>query len=49
LNIVIEGGPQEMVVAREFEYGRVLFRTDLYCKNPDFYSAPKLNIPLKKP
>lgn len=45
----VEGGPQEMVVAREFEHGRVLFRTDFYGKNPDFYSAPKLNIPLKKP
>lgn len=46
---VVECGPQEVVVAREFEYGRVLFRTDLYGKNPDFYSTPKLNIPLKKP
>lgn len=46
---IVEGGPQEMVLAREFEHGRVLFRTDFYGKNPDFYSAPKLNIPLKKP
>ncbi|MEZ9794643.1 hypothetical protein AB4283_21030, partial [Vibrio splendidus] len=46
---IVEGGPQEMVLAREFEHGRVLFRTDFYGKNPDFYSAPKLNIPLNKP
>ncbi|MFA0305352.1 hypothetical protein AB4543_05610 [Vibrio splendidus] len=46
---IVEGGPEEMVLAREFEHGRVLYRTDFYGKNRDFYSAPKLSIPLNKP
>ncbi|PML56403.1 hypothetical protein [Vibrio lentus] len=45
----VEGGPQDMVLAREFEHGRVLYRTDFHGQNSDFYSAPKLSIPLKKP
>ncbi|MFA0310513.1 hypothetical protein BH581_05585 [Vibrio splendidus] len=46
---IVQGGPEEMVLAREFEQGRVLYRTDFYGKNRDFYLVPKLSIPLNKP
>lgn len=46
---IVEGGPKDMVLAREFEHGRVLYRTDFYGKNVDFYAAPKINIQLDKP
>ncbi|MEZ9856534.1 hypothetical protein AB4347_21265, partial [Vibrio breoganii] len=46
---VVEGGPEDMVIAREFEHGRVLYRTDFYGKNADFYAAEKISIRLDRP
>lgn len=46
---VVQGGPEEMVLAREFTKGRVLYRTDFHGKNADYFSAPKLTILLEKP
>ncbi|CAH6853170.1 conserved hypothetical protein [Vibrio chagasii] len=46
---VVEGGPEDMVIAREFEHGRVLYRTDFYGKNADFYAAEKISIRLAPP
>ncbi|CAH7096782.1 conserved hypothetical protein [Vibrio chagasii] len=46
---VVEGGPEDMVIAREFEHGRVLYRTDFYGKNADFYAAGKISIRLDPP
>ncbi|CAH6879868.1 conserved hypothetical protein [Vibrio chagasii] len=46
---VVEGGPEDMVIAREFEHGRVLYRTDFYGKNADFYAAEKISIRLDPP
>ncbi|MFM2643400.1 hypothetical protein AAFX33_19835 [Vibrio chagasii] len=46
---VVEGGPADMVIAREFEHGRVLYRTDFYGKNADFYAAEKISIRLDPP
>lgn len=46
---VVEGGPADMVIAREFEHGRVLYRTDFYGKNADFYAVEKVSIRLDPP
>lgn len=46
---VVKGGPEDMVIAREFEHGRVLYRTDFYGKNADFYTAEKISIRLDPP
>ncbi|MDR9826216.1 hypothetical protein RCJ22_11405 [Vibrio sp. FNV 38] len=46
---VVPGGPQDMVLAREFSNGRVLYRTDFFGKNVDFYSTPEITIALDKP
>lgn len=46
---VVEGGPEDMVIAREFEHGRVLYRTDFYGRNADFYAAEKISIRLDPP
>ncbi|CAE6933395.1 hypothetical protein ACOMICROBIO_LKFPLAJE_03266 [Vibrio sp. B1FIG11] len=46
---VVAQGPSEMVLAREFTNGRVLYRTDFFGKNADYFSAPKITITLDKP
>ncbi|MEC7939994.1 MAG: hypothetical protein VX212_05525, partial [Pseudomonadota bacterium] len=46
---VVEGGPEDMVIAREFDHGRVLYSTDFYGKNADFYAAEKISIRLDPP
>ncbi|MFA0483515.1 hypothetical protein [Vibrio sp. 10N.222.55.B11] len=48
-NQVVAGGPEDMVLAREFSNGRVLYRTDFHGKNPSFYDAAKLTIALDVP
>lgn len=48
-NNVIPGAPVEMVLAREFENGRVLYRTDFGGKNPDYFNAPTITIDLAVP
>ena len=48
-NSVVNGGPEEMVLAREFSKGRVLYRTDFHGKNADYFSSPKLTISLEVP
>ncbi len=48
-NRVVAGGPEDMVLAREFNNGRVLYRTDFHGKNPSFYNAEKLTITLDVP
>lgn len=46
---VVEGGPEDMVIARDFEHGRILYRTDFYGKNPEFYTEDKVSIQLDPP
>ncbi|MCC4782983.1 hypothetical protein CSB62_20085 [Vibrio splendidus] len=46
---VVAGGPEDMVLAREFSSGRVLYRTDFHGKNMSFYETPKLTITLDVP
>ncbi|GLR05867.1 hypothetical protein GCM10007906_34550 [Vibrio hyugaensis] len=46
---VVPQGPTEMVLAREFSKGRVLYRTDFFGKSADYFSAPKITIHLDKP
>ncbi|WP_122053410.1 hypothetical protein [Vibrio sp. Evd11] len=46
---VVAGGPEDMVLAREFSNGRVLYRTDFHGKNMSFYETPKLTITLDVP
>ncbi|KAB1458249.1 hypothetical protein [Vibrio panuliri] len=46
---VVQGGPQEMVLAREFTNGRVLYRTDFFGRNQDYYSAEPIRITLEQP
>lgn len=46
---VVAGGPEDMVLARGFSNGRVLYRTDFHGKNMIFYETPKLTITLDVP
>ena len=46
---VVAQGPSEMVLAREFTNGLVLYRTDFFGKNANYFSAPKITITLDKP
>ncbi len=46
---VVPQGPAEMVLAREFSKGRVLYRTDFFGKNVDYFTAPKITITLDEP
>ncbi|MEZ8698793.1 hypothetical protein [Vibrio lentus] len=46
---VVAGGPEDMILAREFGNGRVLYRTDFHGKNMSFYETPKLTITLDVP
>ncbi|MEZ9287496.1 hypothetical protein AB4251_11670 [Vibrio lentus] len=46
---VVASGPEDMVLAREFRNGRVLYRTDFHGKNMSFYEMPKLMITLDVP
>ncbi|MFH4467832.1 hypothetical protein INT50_23505 [Vibrio diabolicus] len=46
---VVMHGPTEMVLAREFTKGRVLYRTDFFGKNIDYFSSPKITIALPEP
>ncbi|PML47508.1 hypothetical protein BCT35_19255 [Vibrio lentus] len=46
---VVASGPEDMVLAREFRNGRVLYRTDFHGKNMSFYEMPKLTITLDVP
>ncbi|CAM4200029.1 hypothetical protein [Vibrio agarivorans] len=43
---VVNGGPEEMVLAREYTKGRVLYRTDFFGKNSEYYSAAPITIQL---
>ncbi|UTZ39611.1 hypothetical protein HB763_24100 [Vibrio campbellii] len=45
---IVAQGPSEMVLAREFTNGRVLYRTDFFGKNANYFSAPKITITLDK-
>ncbi|MFS1477398.1 hypothetical protein BCU45_023150 [Vibrio lentus] len=45
----VASGPEDMVLAREFRNGRVLYRTDFHGKNMSFYEMPKLTITLDVP
>ncbi len=47
--LVVAGGPEDMVLAREFSNGRVLYRTDFHGKNMSFYETPKLTFTLDVP
>ncbi len=47
--LVVAGGPEDMVLAREFDKGRVLYRTDFNGKNVSFYDTSKLTITLDVP
>ena len=46
---IVSGGPEEMVLAREFSKGRVLYRTDFFGGIPAFYNSQKLRIKLDVP
>ncbi|WP_194435735.1 hypothetical protein [Vibrio fluminensis] len=46
---VVTGAPEEMVLAREFSKGRVLYRTDFSGRNADYYSAEPITITLPQP
>lgn len=46
---VVAGGPEDMVLAREFDHGRVLYRTDFHGKSASFYETEKLTITLDVP
>lgn len=46
---VVSDGPIEMVLAREFSKGRVLYRTDFFGKSADYFTALKITITLDKP
>ena len=46
---VVDGGPEQMVLAREFSKGRVVYRTDFHGRNPDFYNTARLRITLEAP
>ncbi|PMH41391.1 hypothetical protein BCU68_15640 [Vibrio sp. 10N.286.49.B3] len=46
---IVKNGPDDMVLARDFSQGRVLYRTDFHGKNRKFYHADKLTIPLDPP
>ena len=48
-NQVVAGGPEDMVLAREFDKGRVLYRTDFHGKNASFYETEKLTVVLDVP
>jgi hypothetical protein len=45
-NQVVSGGPEEMVLARQFEKGLVLYRTDFHGRNPSYFSEPLITIQL---
>lgn len=46
---VIPGAPADMVLAREFEHGRVLYRTDFSGKSQSFYAVTPITIQLEQP
>ncbi|WP_139312202.1 hypothetical protein [Vibrio ponticus] len=46
---VVNGAPEEMVLAREFSKGRVLYRTDFSGRNAAYYSAEPITITLPQP
>ena len=46
---VIPGAPADMVLAREFEHGRVLYRTDFSGKSQSFYAVTPITIQLDQP
>ncbi|WP_394245533.1 hypothetical protein [Vibrio astriarenae] len=46
---VVTGGPEEMVLAREFTNGRVLYRTDFHGKNAVYFSSAPLTVALDVP
>ncbi|NMV21785.1 hypothetical protein HKB23_05135, partial [Vibrio parahaemolyticus] len=48
-DMVVVHGPTEMVLAREFTKGRVLYRTDFFGKNIDYFTSPKMTIVLPEP
>lgn len=45
---VVNGGPEEMVLARQFEKGLVLYRTDFHGRNVSYFSEPLITIQLGK-
>ncbi|WP_234496454.1 hypothetical protein [Vibrio maritimus] len=46
---VVTGGPEEMVLAREFTKGKVLYRTDFFGKSRDFYQSEPVIVYLDTP
>ncbi|WP_394149070.1 hypothetical protein [Vibrio maritimus] len=48
-SIVVTGGPEDMVLAREFTKGKVLYRTDFFGKSSDFYQSEPVTVYLDTP
>lgn len=48
-NEVVPQGPEDMVLAREFTKGKVLYRTDFHGRNQSFYTSDKITIELDVP
>lgn len=48
-NTVVTGGPEDMVLAREFTKGKVLYRTDFFGKSSDFYRSEPVTVYLDTP
>lgn len=46
---VVTGGPEDMVLAREFTKGKVLYRTDFFGKSRDFYISEPVTVYLDTP
>ncbi|MDK9760235.1 hypothetical protein KIV40_34395, partial [Vibrio sp. D173a] len=48
-NQVVNGGPEEMVLARKFDKGMVLYRTDFHGRNASYFEAPAITVQLDQP
>lgn len=46
---IVPDGPTQMVLARDFDHGMVLYRTDFFGRDSQFYDAPKITINLDSP
>jgi hypothetical protein len=46
---VVPGAPADMVLAREFDNGKVLYRTSFGGKDPSFFYADPVVIELEQP
>lgn len=47
--ITVPGAPADMVLARDFTNGRVLYRTSFSGKDPNFFAAAPVVINLEQP